>query len=87
MLGFLTTDAAVPPALLQRALKESARDTFNAITVDGEGSTNDCAVAMASGASGVMIDESRIRRCSKACWPCLANSPSASCAAARVRPS
>jgi glutamate N-acetyltransferase/amino-acid N-acetyltransferase len=57
MLGFLTTDAAVPPALLQRALKESARDTFNAITVDGDGSTNDSLYAMASGASGVMIDD------------------------------
>jgi glutamate N-acetyltransferase / amino-acid N-acetyltransferase len=57
MLGFLTTDAAVPPALLQRALRESARDTFNAITVDGDGSTNDSLFAMASGASGVMIDD------------------------------
>jgi glutamate N-acetyltransferase/amino-acid N-acetyltransferase len=57
MLGFLTTDAAVPSALLQRALKESARDTFNAITVDGDGSTNDSLYAMASGASGVMIDD------------------------------
>jgi glutamate N-acetyltransferase/amino-acid N-acetyltransferase len=57
MLGFLTTDAAVPPALLYRVLKESARDTFNAITVDGDGSTNDSLFAMASGASGVMIDE------------------------------
>jgi glutamate N-acetyltransferase/amino-acid N-acetyltransferase len=57
MLGFLTTDAAVHPALLHRALRESARDTFNAITVDGDGSTNDSLFAMASGASGVMIDE------------------------------
>jgi glutamate N-acetyltransferase/amino-acid N-acetyltransferase len=51
MLGFLTTDATVPPALLQRALRESAGDTFNAITVDGDGSTNDSLFAMASGAS------------------------------------
>jgi glutamate N-acetyltransferase/amino-acid N-acetyltransferase len=57
MLGFLTTDAQVPPALLQRALVESARDTFNAITVDGECSTNDTLFAMASGASDVAIDE------------------------------
>jgi len=57
MLGFLTTDAQVPPALLRRALVESARDTFNAITVDGETSTNDCVFLMASGASGVAIDE------------------------------
>jgi len=57
MLGFLTTDAAVPPALLQRALQESARRTFNAITVDGECSTNDCVFALASGANGVTVDE------------------------------
>jgi len=57
MLGFLTTDARVPPALLDRALRESGRDTFNAITVDGECSTNDSLFAMASGASGVTIDE------------------------------
>jgi glutamate N-acetyltransferase/amino-acid N-acetyltransferase len=57
MLGFLTTDAKVPPALLRQALQASARDTFNAITVDGECSTNDCLFALASGASSVAIDE------------------------------
>jgi glutamate N-acetyltransferase / amino-acid N-acetyltransferase len=57
MLAFLTTDAEVSPALLRRALQESAKDTFNAITVDGECSTNDCLMALASGASGVVIDE------------------------------
>ena len=57
MLGYLTTDAGAPPALLHRALDEAARDTFNAITVDGESSTNDCVFALASGASGVRIDE------------------------------
>ena len=57
MLGFLTTDARVAPALLDRALRESGRDTFNAITVDGECSTNDSLFAMASGASGVSVDE------------------------------
>jgi len=57
MLGFLTTDAQVSPTLLRRALVDSARDTFNAITVDGECSTNDCLFALASGASGVAIDE------------------------------
>jgi glutamate N-acetyltransferase/amino-acid N-acetyltransferase len=56
MLGFLTTDAQVVPAMLRQALQSSARDTFNAITVDGECSTNDCLFAMASGASGVAID-------------------------------
>ena len=57
MLGFLTTDAGVSPALLDRALRESGRDTFNAITVDGECSTNDSLFALASGASGVTVDE------------------------------
>jgi glutamate N-acetyltransferase/amino-acid N-acetyltransferase len=57
MIGLLTTDARVSPALLHRALVESARDTFNAITVDGECSTNDTLLAMASGASGVTIDD------------------------------
>ncbi|MGH9257886.1 MAG: bifunctional glutamate N-acetyltransferase/amino-acid acetyltransferase ArgJ [Vicinamibacterales bacterium] len=57
MLGFLTTDAQVSPAVLQRALQASARDTFNAITVDGECSTNDSLFALASGTSGVAIDD------------------------------
>ena len=57
MLGFLTTDAQSTPAMLRRALEASARDTFNAITVDGECSTNDSLLAMASGTSGVVITE------------------------------
>lgn len=57
MLGFVTTDAAVPPALLRRALREVVDDTFNAITVDGECSTNDCVMLLANGASGVTVDE------------------------------
>ncbi len=57
MLGYLTTDAAVDPATLHRALSDACRDTFNAITVDGEPSTNDCVFALANGASGVVIDE------------------------------
>ena len=57
MLGFLTTDAAVEPATLDRALREVARDTFNAITVDGEPSTNDTVFMLANGTSRVAIDE------------------------------
>jgi glutamate N-acetyltransferase/amino-acid N-acetyltransferase len=56
MLGFVTTDARVPPPLLDRALREVVHDTFNAITVDGECSTNDCVVLLANGASGVTVD-------------------------------
>jgi len=50
LLAFFTTDARVPADLLQRALREAVGDTLNRITVDGETSTNDCAVALASGA-------------------------------------
>jgi glutamate N-acetyltransferase / amino-acid N-acetyltransferase len=57
MLGYLMTDAAVEPSMLQRAVSEAARYTFNAITVDGEPSTNDCVLALANGASGVSIDD------------------------------
>lgn len=57
MLGYLTTDAAVDPAMLSRALADACRYTFNAITVDGEPSTNDCVLALANGASGVVIGE------------------------------
>ena len=57
MLGFLTTDAAVDAAGLDSALREVAHDTFNAITVDGEPSTNDTVFMLANGASGVRLDE------------------------------
>lgn len=58
MLGFITCDAVVEPAMLQRALEAVVRDTFNAITVDGECSTNDSVFVLANGDSGVVIDES-----------------------------
>ena len=57
MLGFLATDADVGPDLLQRALADAADDTFNAITVDGETSTNDMVLLLAGGRSGVRIDD------------------------------
>lgn len=57
MLGYLTTDAAIDPVRLRKVLVEACRFTFNAITVDGEPSTNDCVFALASGASGVTIDD------------------------------
>lgn len=57
MIGVLTTDADVSPVLLDRALREVADRTFNAITVDGECSTNDMLTALASGAAGITIDE------------------------------
>src|SRR5215217_7869434 len=57
MLAFVTTDADVPKPLLDRALREVVHDTFNAITVDGECSTNDCVMLLANGASGVAVDD------------------------------
>ena len=57
MLAFVTTDAAVPKPLLDRALREAVDVTFNAITVDGECSTNDCVMLLANGASGATLDE------------------------------
>jgi glutamate N-acetyltransferase/amino-acid N-acetyltransferase len=55
MLGYLTTDAVVEPAVLAQALTRVTDETFNAITVDGECSTNDCVFALASGRSGVTV--------------------------------
>jgi glutamate N-acetyltransferase/amino-acid N-acetyltransferase len=55
MLGFLTTDAQVEPGVLAGALRRITNESFNAITVDGECSTNDCVFLLASGQSGVRI--------------------------------
>lgn len=49
MLGFITTDANIEPALLQQLLNGVTDSTFNMITVDGDTSTNDMVVVMASG--------------------------------------
>lgn len=57
MLGFLTTDAKVSHSVLQAALRQVCDETFNAITVDGECSTNDCVLLLASGASGVEVTD------------------------------
>ena len=52
MLGFLTTDAAVSPAMLKRALKLAIAKSFNRLVVDGDESTNDSVFLLASGAAG-----------------------------------
>ena len=88
MLGFVTTDAGVEPALLQRALKAAVDDTFNAISVDGECSTNDCVFALANGASGVQLGEADYPLLVSALTAGAASRwPSTSSAAARARPS
>lgn len=52
MLCFLTTDAALEPQLLQLALSAVTGDTFNMVSVDGDTSTNDMVLLMASGQAG-----------------------------------
>ena len=51
MLGFIATDAKISPTLLQNCLSHAAELSFNRITIDGDTSTNDACVVMASGCS------------------------------------
>ena len=51
-LAFVATDAAIAPALLQKTLREVTGRTFNAISIDGDTSTNDTLLVLANGASG-----------------------------------
>ena len=58
MLGFLTTDAAITPEMLDKAFKPCIDDSFNMITVDGETSTNDTCLILANGmAENELIDK------------------------------
>jgi glutamate N-acetyltransferase/amino-acid N-acetyltransferase len=52
MLGFVATDAVIAPALLQPLVREAADLSFNRITIDGDTSTNDSFVLMATGRAG-----------------------------------
>ncbi|MCZ2103468.1 MAG: bifunctional glutamate N-acetyltransferase/amino-acid acetyltransferase ArgJ [Comamonadaceae bacterium] len=52
MLGFVATDAAVDPALLRQAVRELADASFNRVTVDGDTSTNDSFILIATGKAG-----------------------------------
>ena len=52
MLCFITTDACITPAMLQKALSSATVDTFNMVSVDGDTSTNDTVTVMASGLAG-----------------------------------
>ena len=49
MLSFLTTDAPISPVLLRNMLRRVANATYNQLTIDGEGSTSDTVVLMATG--------------------------------------
>ena len=57
MLAYIATDAKVAKDLLQQCLLEATNHSFNRITVDGDTSTNDSAVLMATGRSGIEIEK------------------------------
>ncbi|MDH3353854.1 MAG: bifunctional glutamate N-acetyltransferase/amino-acid acetyltransferase ArgJ [Chromatiales bacterium] len=57
MLAYIATDASIDSALLQRLLNRAVKFSFNRITVDGDTSTNDSCLLMATGKSGVQINE------------------------------
>ena len=52
MLVFVTTDAAITPDMLQEALSEDVKDSFNMVSVDGDTSTNDMVTVLSNGAAG-----------------------------------
>ena len=52
MLVFITTDAAISPAMLQKALSSDIANTFNMLSIDGDTSTNDMVVVLANGMAG-----------------------------------
>lgn len=49
MLSFITTDAAISPEMIDRALRESIKGTYNCVSVDGDTSTNDTLILLANG--------------------------------------
>jgi glutamate N-acetyltransferase/amino-acid N-acetyltransferase len=55
-LGFVMTDASIPPAPLRAMLKRGVERSYNRLSVDGDTSTNDTLVLLANGASGVRPD-------------------------------
>ena len=61
LLSVLTTDAVVAPDVLDSSLREAISASFNAISIDGDTSTNDTIVLFANGASGVAVDDDESR--------------------------
>lgn len=59
MLAFITTNASVEPELLSAALRAHTEETFNRISIDGEMSTNDTVLLLASGDAGPHMSDSR----------------------------
>jgi glutamate N-acetyltransferase/amino-acid N-acetyltransferase len=59
-LGFVLTDANLPPAMLRRMLRRGVERSYNRLSVDGDTSTNDTLLLLANGASGVRPDPNEI---------------------------
>jgi glutamate N-acetyltransferase/amino-acid N-acetyltransferase len=62
MLVYLFTDAAASVSDLKRFLSDSCEQTFNCISIDGDTSTNDTVLLLASGQSGIRLKQSSVRR-------------------------
>jgi len=55
LLSFITTDVSISPKMLQKALSEDVKDTYNQLSVDGDTSTNDMVTVLANGLAGNKI--------------------------------
>lgn len=62
MLVYLFTDVAAPPAELKRSLRTACDETFNCISIDGDTSTNDTVLLLASGRSGARLTQPAVRK-------------------------
>lgn len=60
MLAFIATDADIPQPVLEAVTRRQVDKSFNAITVDGDTSTNDACAVIATGQSGVVLDNATI---------------------------
>src|SRR3954462_896667 len=62
MLAYIFTDAVASPATLRRELRAAAASSFNCVSVDGDTSTNDTVLLLASGASGMRVESGSARK-------------------------
>jgi glutamate N-acetyltransferase/amino-acid N-acetyltransferase len=65
-LGFVITDAAIPPATLASMLSEAIARSYNRISVDGDTSTNDTMLVLANGASGIQPNQKESKKVEEA---------------------
>lgn len=91
MLGYIATDAKVAPAVLKDLMLDGANKSFNRITIDGDTSTNDCCMLIATGKADVPeVTEARgelFDALKKQCLKCAWTWPRPSSVTAKVLPS